>query len=76
MIEVLVLRRGPQDLPANRGVLVFRMGVSLLSAVLVATPSRSFPRMPGSGPNRGWETDLHESFPGVGGGSGSEAISS
>ena len=78
MIEVLGLRRGPQDLPANRGVLVFRMGVSLLSGVLAAAPSSSFPRMPGSGPGRAGVggLDLHESSPGVGWGSGSEGDSS
>lgn len=76
MIEVLGLRRGPQDLVANQGVLVFQMGVSLLSGVLVAAPSTSFPGMPGSGLDRGSETDLHESSPGVGWGAGSEGIPS
>ena len=76
MTEVLGLRCGPQDLAANQRVLLFQMGVSLLSGVLVAAPSTSFPRAPGSGPDRGRETDLHESSPAVGWGSGSEGISS
>ncbi|TVP77947.1 hypothetical protein [Thioalkalivibrio sp.] len=46
MIEVLGLRRGPQDLPADQGVLVFWTGASLLSGMLVAAPSTVFPRMP------------------------------
>jgi len=46
MIEVLGLRRGPQDLPADQGVLVFWMGASVLPRVLVSAPSTSFPRMP------------------------------
>ncbi len=46
MIEVLGLRRGPQDLPVDQRLLVFWMGASLLSGVLVAAPSPVFPRMP------------------------------
>ena len=37
---VLRLRWGPHDLPADRGVLVFWMGGSLLSRVLVTAPVR------------------------------------
>jgi len=46
MIDVPGLRRGPQDLPADQGVLVFWMGASVLPRVLVSAPSTSFPRMP------------------------------
>ena len=37
---VLRLRWGPHDLPADQGVLVFWMGGSLLSGVLVTAPVR------------------------------------
>jgi len=46
MINVLGLRRGPQDLPADQVVLVLWMGASVLSGVLVTAPSTVFPRMP------------------------------
>lgn len=42
MLEVLGMRRGPQDLPADQAVLVFWMGASLLSGVLVAAPLHGF----------------------------------
>lgn len=42
MLEILRLRRGPQDLPADPGALVFWMGASLLSGVLIAAPMYGF----------------------------------
>jgi hypothetical protein len=42
MLDILRLRRGPQDLPADQGVLVFWMGASLFSGVLVAAPLHGF----------------------------------
>ncbi|TVP84925.1 MAG: hypothetical protein EA347_10400 [Thioalkalivibrio sp.] len=38
MLEILRLRRGPQDLPPDQGVLVFWVGASLFSGILVAAP--------------------------------------
>ena len=38
LLEVLRLRAGPQDMPADQGVLVFWMGASLLAGLLVAGP--------------------------------------
>lgn len=42
MLEILRLRRGPQDLPADQGALVFWMGASLFSGVLIAAPMYGF----------------------------------
>jgi hypothetical protein len=42
MLEILLLRRGPQDLPADFPVLGFWMGASLFSGVLVAAPQHGF----------------------------------
>jgi hypothetical protein len=42
MLEILALRRGPQDLPADVPVLGFWMGASLFSGVLVAGPQHGF----------------------------------
>lgn len=42
MLEILTLRRGPQDLPAGYPVLGFWMGASLFSGVLVAGPQHGF----------------------------------
>lgn len=38
LLGLLRLRAGPQDLPADQGVLVFWMGASLLAGLLVAGP--------------------------------------
>jgi len=42
MLGVLLLRRGPQDLPADFPVLGFWMGASLFSGVLVAASQHGF----------------------------------
>lgn len=42
MLEILRLRRGPQDLPADQAVLVFWMGASVFSGILVAAPMYGF----------------------------------
>ena len=38
MLEILRLRAGPQDLPPDQGVLVFWMGASVFSGILIAAP--------------------------------------
>lgn len=38
MLNLLRLRSGPQDIPADQGVLVFWIGASLFAGVLVAAP--------------------------------------
>ncbi len=38
MLEILRLRRGPQDLPADPGILTFWIGVSVVTGVFVAAP--------------------------------------
>ncbi|MFO8152747.1 hypothetical protein [Thioalkalivibrio sp.] len=42
MLEILRLRRGPQDLAADQGVLVFWMGASVFSGILIAAPMYGF----------------------------------
>jgi hypothetical protein len=42
MLEILRLRRGPQDLPADQGVMVFWMGASIFTGILVAAPMYGF----------------------------------
>jgi hypothetical protein len=42
MLEILLLRRGPQDLQADFPVLGFWIGASLFSGVLVAAPQHGF----------------------------------
>lgn len=42
MLEILRLRRGPQDLPADQGVLVFWVGASVFSGILIAAPMYGF----------------------------------
>lgn len=42
MLEILRLRRGPQDLPADQAVLVFWMGASIFTGILVAAPMYGF----------------------------------
>ncbi len=42
MLEILRLRRGPQDLPADQGVLVFWVGASIFSGILIAAPMYGF----------------------------------
>jgi len=42
MLEILRLRRGPQDLPSEQGVLVFWMGASVFSGILIAAPMYGF----------------------------------
>jgi hypothetical protein len=43
MLEILRLRRGPQDLPADQGVLAFWIGASVFTGLLVAAPMYGFP---------------------------------
>lgn len=38
MLDILRLRGGPQDLPADQGTLVFWMGASVFTGILVAAP--------------------------------------
>jgi hypothetical protein len=42
MLEILRLRRGPQDLPADQAVLVFWMGASVFTGILIAAPMYGF----------------------------------
>lgn len=42
MLEILRLRRGPQDLTSDQGVLVFWMGASVFSGILIAAPMYGF----------------------------------
>ena len=42
MLEILRLRRGPQDLPADHGVLAFWVGASIFSGILIAAPMYGF----------------------------------
>ena len=42
MLEILRLRRGPQDLMADQGVLMFWMGASVFSGILIAAPMYGF----------------------------------
>lgn len=42
MLQILRLRSGPQDLPADREVLIFWIGVSMVSGILVAAPLYGF----------------------------------
>ncbi|AHE99322.1 hypothetical protein [Thioalkalivibrio paradoxus] len=43
MLDILRLRGGPQNLPSDHGVLVFWMGASIVSGILVAAPLHGFP---------------------------------